>query len=43
MNNKVNHIIDFRCNICNKYYSRKSSLCNQNKKFHNTKVTDSNG
>lgn len=24
----------FKCNICNKYYSSKSSICNHNKKFH---------
>ena len=34
MNNKVNNFSSFNCNICNKYYSSKSSLCNHNKKFH---------
>ena len=43
MDEKVNYKFEFRCNICNKYYSSKSSLCNHNKKFHNIKVTDSNG
>ena len=27
-------MIEFRCNICNKYYSSKQSLCNHNRKFH---------
>jgi hypothetical protein len=35
MDNKMNNKRDFGCNICNKYYSSKSSLCNHNKKFHN--------
>jgi hypothetical protein len=35
MNKKVNHDIKFTCDICNKYYASKSSLCNHNKKFHN--------
>jgi len=35
MNNKVNNKSEFKCNICIKYYSSKSSLCNHNKKFHN--------
>jgi hypothetical protein len=34
MNNKVNNNNIFKCNICNKLYSSKSSLCNHNKKFH---------
>jgi hypothetical protein len=38
MNNKVNNFSSFNCNICNKYYSSKSSLCNHNKKFHITNV-----
>ena len=25
----------FRCNICNKKYSSKNSLCNYNKKYNN--------
>ena len=37
MDEKVNHKSEFRCNICNKNYASKSSLCNHNKKFHNTK------
>jgi len=39
MNKKVNDKSEFTCNICIKYYSSKSSLCNHNKKFHNTKCT----
>ena len=35
MNEKVNHNTKVCCNICNKYYASKSSLCNHNKKFHN--------
>jgi len=35
MNEKVNNKSIIRCNICNKDYSSKSSLCNHNKKFHN--------
>jgi hypothetical protein len=35
MSEKVNNIIIFRCNICNKNYASQSSLCNHNKKFHN--------
>ena len=35
MNIKVNDNINIRCNICNKKYASKSSLCNHNKKFHN--------
>jgi ABC-type antimicrobial peptide transport system permease subunit len=34
MNEKVNLPSNLLCNICNKYYSSKSSLCNHNKKFH---------
>ena len=34
MDKKVNDKSEFRCNICNKLYSSKSSLCNHNKKFH---------
>ena len=37
MDEKVNHTIKFACNICNKYYASKSSLCNHNKKFHNNR------
>lgn len=36
MEEKVNDNIILRCNICNKVYSSKSSLCNHNKKFHKT-------
>ena len=50
MSQKVNHKSEYRCDICNKYYASKSSLCNHNKKFHiinsfdgNGKVTDCNG
>ena len=46
----MNHKSEYRCDICNKYYASKSSLCNHNKKFHiinsfdgNGKVTDCNG
>ena len=35
MSIKVNNTSSFSCNICNKNYSSKSSLCNHNKKFHN--------
>jgi len=35
MNEKVNTNNNIRCNVCNKEYSSKSSLCNHNKKFHN--------
>ena len=38
MNEKVNIIKKYSCNICNKLYSSHSSLCNHNKKFHNTIV-----
>ena len=34
MDEKVNLKSEFRCNICNKNYASKSSLCNHNKKFH---------
>ena len=34
MNSKVNNNNIFKCNICNRFYSSKSSLCNHNKKFH---------
>lgn len=37
MNEKSESINIFSCNICNKTYSSKSSLCNHNKKFHNSK------
>ena len=45
--NKNNELIKkFQCNICVKFYSSQSSLCNHNKKFHscnsNTNVTNSN-
>jgi hypothetical protein len=36
MDKQVNDKSHLRCNLCNKYYSSKSSLCNHNKKFHNT-------
>jgi hypothetical protein len=36
MNEKMNHKSKFICNNCNKFYASKSSLCNHNKKFHNT-------
>jgi hypothetical protein len=42
MNNKVNDKSEFKCNVCNKYYSSKSSLCNHNKKFHINNVIKSN-
>jgi hypothetical protein len=35
MNEKVNSNTIFSCNLCNKIYSSKSSLCNHNKKVHN--------
>ena len=31
----MNHKSEYRCDICNKYYASKSSLCNHSKKFHN--------
>ena len=31
----MNYNFEFRCNLCKKHYSSKSSLCNHNKKFHN--------
>ena len=34
MNEKVNNIKINSCNICDKVYASKSSLCNHNKKFH---------
>jgi len=37
MNNKVNSTCIHSCNICNKQYSSKSSLCNHNKKYHSEK------
>ncbi len=37
MNKKMNCIINFRCNFCNKYYSSQSSLCNHNKKISSKK------
>lgn len=33
MDEKVNHEFEFRCNICNKNYASKSSLCNHTKKI----------
>ena len=36
MNEKVNIHSENRCILCNKVYSSRSSLCNHNKKFHNT-------
>jgi len=50
MNNKVNCITSYSCNICLKNYSSKSSLCNHHKKFHdntniilnNTLITNDN-
>ena len=42
MNLKVNDTSLFSCNICNKNYSSKSSLCNHNKKFHSNIVIQSN-
>ena len=40
MNKKVNSSSRICCNICNKFYSSKSSLCNHNKKFHITYVKE---
>jgi ribosomal protein S13 len=42
MNKKVNSPGCIRCNICNKKYSSKSSLCNHNKKFHNLNIKNVN-
>ena len=38
MDEKVNHISEYRCKLCNKIYSSPSSLCNHNKKFHNNET-----
>jgi hypothetical protein len=40
MSEKVNHITNYICNICNKQYSSQSSLCNHNKKFHKKNVSN---
>ena len=40
MNNKVNDNNLIKCDICNKIYSSKSSLCNHNKKFHSNNTTN---
>ena len=40
--NKVNNKSELCCNICNKIYASKSSLCNHNKKFHKINVINSN-
>ena len=42
MMNKVNGNSELCCNICNKIYASKSSLCNHNKKFHSPNVIKSN-
>ena len=42
MNIKVNSNKHYSCNICNKNYSSKSSLCNHTKKIHKQKITDLN-
>ena len=34
-----NHVNVYKCNVCNKNYSSRSSLCNHNKKFHNVNST----
>jgi hypothetical protein len=34
-------ITEFKCNVCNKYYSSYQSLWIHNKKYHNTNVTQS--
>jgi len=39
MDEKVNVESKFRCNLCNKEYSSKSSICNHNKKFHNINLS----
>ena len=36
MSEKSEPVKIFRCNICNKNYASASSLCNHNKKFHNS-------
>ena len=40
--NKVNNKSELCCNICNKIYASKSSLCNHNKKFHKINVINGN-
>ena len=39
MINKKSIETNFRCNICNKFYASKSSLCHHNKKFHSVNPT----
>jgi hypothetical protein len=36
----VNSLSCIRCNICNKSYASRSSLCNHNRKFHSNNVKD---
>ena len=38
MNKNSNLNNNYKCNICIKFYSSHSSLCNHNKKFHNNIV-----
>jgi hypothetical protein len=40
MTDKVNLLMKYSCNICNKEYASQSSLCNHNKKFHQNKITN---
>ena len=40
MNDKNESEIKLSCNICMKYYSSMSSLCNHNKKFHKNKFQE---
>ena len=42
MSIKSELINNLSCKICNKEYSSRSSLCNHNKKFHNTKTNNCN-
>jgi hypothetical protein len=43
MGEKSEFIKSFKCNVCEKNYSSQSSLCNHNKKFHKTNITENNG
>ncbi len=38
MEEKVNHICEYRCKLCNRLYASASSLCNHTKKFHSENV-----
>jgi hypothetical protein len=42
MTDKVNLLLKYTCNICNKEYASQSSLCNHNKKFHQNNNINNN-